>query len=135
MPPVPQTCTSRSSGKLATARAIARPSSKHRRPDGAGYCTTLTASGMTGHGHASGWPHIIDSGTVSPWSTSMRLTRVRSKSSWITRSAMCPASFGWPSTVGTGRGPQPSSAGAYDGPTPSAKVGMRSRLNAVAWSL
>ena len=78
---------------------------KQRRPDGTGYCTTLTANGITGHGQASGWPHIRLSGTVRPWSTSILLTMVRSKSSWITDCAMCAASSGWPITFGTGRGP------------------------------
>ena len=40
---------------------------------------------------------------------------VRSKSSWITDCAICAASFGWPITFGTGRGPQPSSAGVNSG--------------------
>ena len=69
-------------------------------PTGTGYCTTLTANGITGHGHACGWPNISDSGTVRPWSTSILLTMVRSKSSWITDCAMCAASSGWPITVG-----------------------------------
>src|SRR5476649_1482759 len=97
------------------ALRIALPSMKQRRPEGAGYCTTLTANGITGHGHACGWPHIRLSGTVRPWSTSILLTMVRSKSSWITDCAMWPASFGWPITLGTGRGPQPSSATANSG--------------------
>ena len=66
MPPVPQTWTLRSSAKLSTARAIASPSAQQRLPEGGGYVTTLTASGMTRHGHASGWPNISDSGTVRP---------------------------------------------------------------------
>jgi len=40
-----------------------------------------------------------------------------------------------PTTCGTGRGPQPSSAGLNDAAVPIAKVGIMSRLNAVAWSL
>ncbi len=84
---------------------MAWPSWKQRRPEGTGYCTTLTANGITGQGQAWGWPHISDSGTVRPWSTSMRLTMVRSKSSWITLCAMWLASSGWPITFGTGRGP------------------------------
>ena len=60
---------------------------------------------------------------------------VRSKSCWITDCAMCEASSGWPITEGTGRGPQPSSAGSYRAAVPIAKVGIMSRLNAVAWSL
>ena len=38
-------------------------------------------------------------------------------------------------TFGTGRGPQPSSAGWYSAAVPIAKVGIISRLKAVAWSL
>ena len=102
---------------------------------GTGYCTTLTANGITGQGQACGWPNISDSGTVRPWSTSILLTMVRSKSSWITDCAMCEASSGWPITLGTGRGPQPSSAGLNSAAVPIAKVGIMSRLNAVAWSL
>ena len=37
-----------------------------------------------------------------------------------------------PCTTGTGRGPQPSSAGANSSAQPIANVGMMSRLNAVA---
>ena len=48
---------------------------------------------------------------------------------------MCQASSGWPITVGTGRGPQPSSAGLNSSAQPIAKVGIMSRLKAVAWSL
>jgi hypothetical protein len=98
-------------------------------PLGTGYCTTLTAKGITLNGHSSGWPHISDSGTVRPWSTSILLTMVRSKSCWITECAMCEASSGAPITLGTGRGPQPSSAGAYSAAVPMAKVGIISRLN------
>ena len=108
---------------------------KQRRPEGTGYCTTLTAKGITGQGQACGWPHIRLSGTVRPWSTSILLTMVRSKSCWITDCAMCAASSGWPTTVGTGRGPQPSSAGLNSAAQPIAKVGISSRLKAVAWSL
>ena len=112
---------------------------KQRRPEGTGYCTTLTANGITGQGQASFFgsssPHISDSGTVRPWSTSILLTMVRSKSCWITDCAMCEARSGWPMTVGTGRGPQPSSAGWNCAAVPMAKVGIISRLNAVAWSL
>ena len=63
-----------------------------------------------GNGQAFGCPHISDSGTVRPWSTSILFTMVRSKSCWITDCAMCEARSGAPSTSGTGRGPQPSSA-------------------------
>ena len=91
---------------------MARPKLKQRWPVGGGYCTTLTASGMTRHGHAAGCPNTSDSGTVRPWSTSILLTMVRSNSSRITDCAMCAASSGCPCTTGTGRGPQPSSAGA-----------------------
>ncbi len=80
-------------------------------------------------------PHISDSGTVRPWSTSIRLTTVRSKSSWITLCAMWLASSGWPFTFGTGRGPQPSSAIAYPAAVPMAKVGISSSEKALAWSL
>src|SRR5256885_6976816 len=70
MPPVPQICTFRSSSKLSTARRMARPRLKQRWPDGTGYCTTLTANGITGQGQApvraSCSPHISDSGTVRP---------------------------------------------------------------------
>jgi len=139
MPPVPQTCTFSGWSKLSTARRIAWPSAKQRRPEGAGYCTTLTANGITLNGQASVLgsraPHISDRGTVRPWSTSILLTMVRSKSSWITLCAMCAASSGWPWTTGTGRGPQPSSAGLNSAAQPIAKVGISSRLNAVAWSL
>jgi len=59
---------------------------------------TFTANGITGHGQAprtgSCAPHIRLSGTVRPWSTSIRLTMVRSKSCWITLCAMCAASAG-----------------------------------------
>ena len=55
---------------------------------------------MTRHGHASGWPNMTDSGTVSPWSTGISLTRVRSNSSRISDSARCQASSGWPCTDG-----------------------------------
>jgi hypothetical protein len=48
---------------------------------------------------------------------------------------MCEASSGWPFTTGTGRGPQPSSAGGNSAAQPSAKVGIISTENAEAWSL
>ena len=41
----------------------------------------------------------------------------------------------WPMTLGTGRGPQPSSAGVNSAAVPIANVGIISRLKAVAWSL
>src|SRR6218665_1275994 len=88
------------------ARRMAWPSWKQRRPLGTGDCTTLTAKGMTGQGQARGWPHISDSGTVRPWSTSILLTMVRAKSCCITDCAMCSASSGWPVTGGPGRGPR-----------------------------
>ena len=94
MPPVPNTTTRRSSGRTATALRMARPSMKQRCPVGGGYSTTLTASGMTGHGHSSGEPNIRLSGTVRPWSTSILLTMVRSNSSRMTDCAMCEASCG-----------------------------------------
>src|SRR5262249_46322429 len=97
--------------------------------------TTLTASGITGHGHCAGEPNIRLSGTVRPWSTSILLTIVRSNSSRMTDWAMWDASPGWPLTTGTGRGPQPSSAGGNSAAQPSAKVGIRSTENADAWSL
>ena len=122
-------------GWLRAARRIACPSAQQRRPDGTGYWTTLTASGITWKGQAAGCPHSSDSGTVRPWSTSILLTMVRSKSSWITLCAMWLASSGCPTTLGTGRGPQPSSATAYSAAVPMAKVGIISRLKAVAWSL
>ena len=56
MPPVPQTCTLSGSSYDSIALRIAWPSMKQRRPDGTGYCTTLTANGITGHGHAFGLP-------------------------------------------------------------------------------
>ena len=46
--------------------------------------------------------------------------------------AMCAASFGWPITFGTGRGPQPSSATSNSGAVTIANVGMISRLKALA---
>ena len=61
--------------------------------------------------HASAFDaNIIESGTVNPWSTSISLMIVMSKSSRIRLCAMCQARSAWPSTSGTGRGPQPSSA-------------------------
>src|SRR6266700_2613451 len=60
---------------------------------------------------------------------------VRSNSSRMTDWAICAASWGWPSTTGTGRGPQPSSAGGNSAAQPSAKVGTISTENAEAWSL
>src|SRR4029079_11535924 len=98
-------------------------------------CTTLTASGMIGHGHSFGEPNIKLSGTVRPWSTSILLHSVRSNSSRITDCAMCEASCGCPFTTGTGRGPQPSSAIGNSAAVPSAKVGIISTENAEAWSL
>src|SRR5580658_8299732 len=114
---------------------MARPSMKQRCAVGGGYTTTLTASGMTGHGHSVGEPNIRLSGTVSPWSTSILLTMVRSNSSRITDWEICEASSGWPFTTGTGRGPQPSSAGGNSAAQPSAKVGTISTEDAEAWSL
>ena len=66
MPPVPSTTTRKSSGKDCTALRIARPSMKQRCPVGGGNTTTLTATGMTGHGHSFGDPNIRLSGTVRP---------------------------------------------------------------------
>src|SRR6202030_4717312 len=114
---------------------MARPSMKQRWPVGGGYTTTLTASGITGHGHSVGEPNIRFSGTVRPWSTSILLTMVRSNSSRMTDWAIWDASAGWPLTTGTGRGPQPSSAGGNSAAQPSAKVGINSTENAEAWSL
>ena len=90
---------------------------------------------MTGHGHSFGEPNSRFIGTVSPWSTSILLQMVRSNSSRMTDCAMCEASSGWPFTTGTGRGPQPSSAGGNSAAQPSAKVGTSSTENAEAWSL
>src|SRR5262249_20906650 len=90
---------------------------------------------MTGHGHSVGEPNRRVIGTVRPWSTSILLTMVRSNSSRMTDWAMCAASSGWPFTTGTGRGPQPSSAGGNSAAQPSAKVGTNSTENAEAWSL
>src|SRR5215472_5417320 len=90
---------------------------------------------MTGHGHSLGEPNSRFIGTVRPWSTSILLTMVRSNSSRMTDWAMCAASSGWPFTTGTGRGPQPSSAGGNSAAQPSAKVGTNSTENAEAWSL
>ena len=87
---------------------------------------------MTGQGHACGEPNIRLSGTVSPWSTSILLAMVRSKPSRMTEVAMCEASSGCPFTTGTGRGPQPSSAGGNSAAQPSAKVGINSTENAEA---
>ena len=67
---------------------------KQRCPVGGGYCTTLTASGMTGHGHCFGEPNIRLSGTVRPWSTSILLHSVRSNSSRITDCAICGGKLG-----------------------------------------
>ena len=108
---------------------------KQRLPVGGGYITTLTASGITGHGHCFGEPNIRLSGTVSPWSTSILLQSVRSNSSRMTDCAIWAASSGWPCTTGTGRGPQPSSAIGNSVAVPSAKVGIISTENAEAWSL
>ena len=55
MPPVPHTCTFRSSGKDFTARAMASPSRKQRLAVGVGYWMTFTASGITFTGHSAGW--------------------------------------------------------------------------------
>src|SRR3954452_7190597 len=66
MPPVPNTTTRRSSLYDATALRIARPRSKQRLPVGGGYCTTFTAIGITGQGHAEGEPNARLSGTVRP---------------------------------------------------------------------
>src|ERR1700761_7587122 len=60
---------------------------------------------------------------------------VRSNSSRMTDCAICEASSGCPFTTGTGRGPQPSSAGGNSAAQPSAKVGTISTENAEAWSL
>ncbi len=90
---------------------------------------------MTLHGHSSGSPNIIDSGTVQPWSTSISFMMVMSKSSRIRLCAMCQARSGWPITSGTGRGPQPSSAGLKLSAQPIAKVGMMFMSKAEAWSL
>src|SRR5262249_25176012 len=90
---------------------------------------------MTGHGHSVGEQNSRFIGTVRPWSTSILLTMVRSNSSRMTDWAMCAASSGWPFTTGTGRGPQPSSAGGNSAAQPSAKVGTNSTENAEAWSL
>src|SRR5262245_17622909 len=90
---------------------------------------------MTGHGHSVGEPNSRFIGTVRPWSTSILLQMVRSNSSRITDCAMCEASSGCPFTTGTGRGPQPSSAGGNSAAQPSAKVGTISTENAEAWSL
>ena len=48
---------------------------------------------------------------------------------------MCQARSAWPSTTGTGRGPQPSSAGAKLSAQPMAKVGIISSEKVDAWSL
>ena len=126
MPPVPQICTFRSSSKDSTARRIALPSVEAALARwAAGYCTTLTASGITGQGQASGWPNSSDSGTVRPWSTSILLTMVRSNrpGSRDLRDMRRPVPDG-PCTTGTGRGPQPSSAGGNSAAQPIAKVGI-----------
>ena len=67
---------------------MACPSLKQRSPVGGGYWMTLTAMGTTLTGHASGWPKSSDSGTVSPWSTSIWLMTVMSNSSRISDWAM-----------------------------------------------
>ena len=86
---------------VSTARRIAWPSWKQRRPDGTGYCTTLTANGITGHGQACRAGRTsATAARCRPWSTSILLTMVRSKSSWITDCAMCAASSGWPIDLG-----------------------------------
>src|ERR1700704_4134579 len=90
---------------------------------------------MTGHGHSFGDPNRRLSGTVRPWSTSILLQIVRSNSSRMTDCAMWEASSGCPFTTGTGRGPQPSSAGGNSAAQPSAKVGTISTEKAEAWSL
>src|SRR6202051_4509209 len=90
---------------------------------------------MTGHGHSLGEPNSRFIGTVSPWSTSILLQIVRSNSSRITDWAIWEASSGWPFTTGTGRGPQPSSAGGNSAAQPSAKVGTNSTEKVEAWSL
>ncbi len=91
-----------------------------------------TANGIDLHRpFARRWPNTSDSGTVRPWSTSIsiddgevelvedhRLGDVRRRS---------PA---WPLTTGTGRGPQPSSAGWNSSAQPIAKVGIMSSENA-----
>ena len=90
---------------------------------GGGYWMTLTASGITLHGQAAGWPYTSDSGTVRPWSTSILFTMVMSNSSRISDCARCAASSGWPFTTGTGRGPQPSSAGGTPPRSPARRWG------------
>ena len=45
---------------------------------------------------------------------------------------MCQARDEWPFTVGTGRGPHPSSAGAKESAQPIAKVGIISSEKAEA---
>src|SRR5271165_3940256 len=60
---------------------------------------------------------------------------VRSNSSRMQDCAICEASAGWPLATGTGRGPQPSSAGGNSAAQPSAKVGIISTEKAEAWSL
>ena len=97
--------------------------------------TTLTASGTTLNGHSLGWPQVMDIGTVSPWSTCSWCMMVRSKPSSTSDSTRCQARSGSPFTTGTGRGPQPSSAGLNSSPTPIAKVGMVSGCIAAQWSL
>src|SRR5580704_17336672 len=93
---------------------------------------------MTGHGQ---WPSFSTLpnrrfiGTVMPWSISILLQMVRSNSSRMQDCAMWDASAGWPLATGTGRGPQPSSAGGNSAAQPSAKVGMISTEKAEAWSL
>src|SRR5262249_50884032 len=104
-------------------------------PVGGGYMTTLTASGITGHGHCAGEPNIRLSGTVRPWATCILLTMVRSNSSRMTDWGMWDARAGWPFATGTGGGAQTSSAGGNSAAQPSAKVGISSTENAEAWSL
>src|ERR1700716_1693426 len=90
---------------------------------------------MTGHGHSLGEPNSRFIGTVRPWSTSILLTMVRSNSSRMTDCAIWAASSGWPLTTGTGRGPQPSSAGGNSAAQPSAKVGTNSTEKAEGGAL
>src|SRR5215472_6199329 len=121
---------------VALDGAADRPAEREAaRPRGKRVLHDIDRKRITGHGQASGWPHMRLSGTVRPWSTPILLTMVRSKSCWMTDWAIWAASSGWPITFGTGRGPHPSSAGVYSAAVPMAKVGIRSRLKAVAWSL
>jgi hypothetical protein len=80
----------------------------------------LTAIGITLAGPGaldSGVPHISESGTVSPWSTSITLTHGEVEVLLDEGLPPC-ASPGRArrSTTGTGRGPQPSSAARVLGP-------------------